>query len=54
VLKALKSEEYVVPDVKTWLTLSEAEWRRLQNFALGSDYRAGARRFLVGEREKKD
>jgi hypothetical protein len=54
VLKALESEEYVVPDVKTWSTLSEAEWRRLQNFAPGSDYRAGARRFLVGEREKKD
>jgi hypothetical protein len=54
VLQALESEEYVVPDVKTWSTLSEAEWRRLQNFAPGSDYRAGARRFLVGEREKKD
>ena len=54
VLQALDGEDDAVPNVKTWSTLSEAEWRRLQNFAPGSDYRAGARRFLVGEREKKD
>ncbi|KAG9663981.1 hypothetical protein KCV03_g9824, partial [Aureobasidium melanogenum] len=52
VLEALDSEELTVPDVKTWSTLSEAEWRRLQNFAPGSNYRPGARRFLVGEGEK--
>lgn len=54
VLDALDSEEHEVPDVKTWSTLSEAEWKLLQNFAPGLNYRAGARRFLVGEREKKD
>ncbi|KAL2035927.1 hypothetical protein VTO58DRAFT_101845 [Aureobasidium pullulans] len=54
VLDALDSEEHDVPDVKTWSTLSEADWRLLQNFAPGQNYRAGARRFLVGEREKND